>query len=331
MPAIRRRATARDVAHAAGVSQTTVSYVLNGTPGQQIPEQTRQRVHDAVRALAYTPSSAARALRRGRDDTVLLVVPDWPLEHVLAALLDELTTELAHHDLALLTRRQKEGAPLIAMSRNIAPAAVIAFGEIDDEDRAALQESGTYVASALLTGDTPSGRGVVVPQEHVGEFQVQHLAARGHTRIGYAAVRDPRQEPFVRLRVLGARQAAAALGIEEPDVIDIGSSPDSRTSAVQRWRDAGVTAVAAYNDVVAAALLASMRTLQLTAPQDLALIGVDDEPLSRFLEPPLTTVRQNEQVIARHVARVVVAGIAGQPAPHLSSTDAIDVIERDSA
>jgi DNA-binding LacI/PurR family transcriptional regulator len=330
MAQVRRRATALDVARAAGVSKTTVSYVLNDTPGQQIPEPTRQRVHDAVRELDYTPSSAARALRRGRNDVVLLVLPDWPLGHVLAAILDELTVELDRNDLALLTRRRREGLPLVAMSREIMPAAVIAVGEIDQVDRAAIQESGTYVASALLTGDTPSGRTAVVPQEHIGELQLQHLASRGHTRIGYAAVTDARLEPFLRLRVLGAQQAAISLGIHAPDVVDVGSSLEQVVPAVRRWRSRGVTAVAAYNDEIAAALLAAMRDLGLAAPHDLALIGADDEPLSRYLMPPLTTVRQNAEVVARQLAQVVVEGIAGRPAPHLPSTDAIEVVDRSS-
>jgi DNA-binding LacI/PurR family transcriptional regulator len=329
----RRRATALDVARAAGVSKTTVSYVLNDTPGQQIPEQTRQRVHDAVRELDYAPSSAARALRRGRNDTVLLILPDWPLQHVVATILDELTMEFDRHDLALLTRRRRAGLSLVAMSREIMPAAVIALGAIDPADRATIQESGTYVAAALLTGTPSSGQIVALPQDHIGEFQIQYLASRGHTRIGYAAVSDVRHEPFLELRLRGATQAAAALGTDPPDVVIVdGQSPaHGMTAAVTRWRELGITAVAAYNDVVAAELLATMRDLGLAAPRDLAVIGVDDEPLSRFLVPPLTTIRQNEQVIASHLANVVVEGIAGRPAPHLSSTDAIEIVDRASA
>ena len=60
----RRRATSADVAREAGVSRATVSYVLNDTPNQKIPEQTREKVLEAARKLAYSPSTAARALRR---------------------------------------------------------------------------------------------------------------------------------------------------------------------------------------------------------------------------------------------------------------------------
>ncbi|MDQ0613998.1 DNA-binding LacI/PurR family transcriptional regulator [Microbacterium sp. W4I4] len=331
MTQVARRATALDVARAAGVSKTTVSYVLNDTPNQQIPEHTRQRVYDAVRELDYTPSSAARALRRGRNDVVLLILPDWPLTHVMARILDELTNELQRSDLVLLTRRRQERQSLVTMSREVMPAAVIAFGEIDRAELAVIQAGGTYVASALLAGDTALGRAVVVPQEHIGEFQLQHLVSRGHTRIGYATITDPQLESFIRLRVQGARLAALQRGLDAPEIIDIGSSFEGAKAAVESWLAEGITGVAAYNDQVAAALLAAMRALGLSAPGDLALIGVDDEPLSRFLVPPLTTVRQNEQMIAQHMAKVVVEGIAGRPAPHLSSANAIEVIDRESA
>src|SRR4051794_28173 len=78
-----KRATAADVARAAGVSRTTVSYVLNDTPHQQIPEATRHRVLEAAERLSYSPSAAARALVRGRSDVILFVFPaevtlaDW--------------------------------------------------------------------------------------------------------------------------------------------------------------------------------------------------------------------------------------------------------------
>src|SRR4051794_41190218 len=74
-----RRITSADVAREAGVSRTTVSYVLNETPHQKIPDATRQRVLDAVARLEYAPSAAARALQSGRSDVVLCLLPDWPI------------------------------------------------------------------------------------------------------------------------------------------------------------------------------------------------------------------------------------------------------------
>ena len=71
-----RRPTGADVARRAGLSRATVSYVLNDTPHQAIPEPTRQRVLAAAAELGYTPSAAGRALRSGHSEVVLLLLPD---------------------------------------------------------------------------------------------------------------------------------------------------------------------------------------------------------------------------------------------------------------
>src|SRR3954449_3693311 len=99
-----RRVTSADVARLAGVSRATVSYVLNDTPRQSISADTRTRVLDAAAQLGYAPSAAARALRSGRSDIVLCLLPDWPigptvglfLEHLSAALAAEGLTFVAH-------------------------------------------------------------------------------------------------------------------------------------------------------------------------------------------------------------------------------------------
>src|SRR5262245_43354550 len=73
-----RRVTSADVARSAQVSRATVSYVLNNTPHQKIPEATRVRVLEAANRLGYLPSAAARALASGRTNVVLCLLPDIP-------------------------------------------------------------------------------------------------------------------------------------------------------------------------------------------------------------------------------------------------------------
>ena len=94
-----RRVTSGDVAKEAGVSRATVSYVLNDSPHQKIAEATRERVWEAAARLGYAPSAAARALRTGRSDIVLGVLPDWPIHHVLGRLIQQLTNAFAEHEL----------------------------------------------------------------------------------------------------------------------------------------------------------------------------------------------------------------------------------------
>lgn len=328
-----RRVTAMDVARAAGVSKTTVSYVLNETPHQKIPEETKERVYAAVRELKYVPSAFARALRTGRTDTVLLVLPDWPLGRVLARIIDALTTELDAHGLSLVTRRERADQPLSSLARELAPAAVISFHDVDPVEEELLESAGVHVATALMASDRSPGQAFVLPQELIGALQVQHLARTGHRHIGYAALENDRVELLQQLRLRGARRACMELGLDDPLVVRIDLTLEEATAAIQQWRraDPRVTGIAGFNDEVAAALLSAAHGSDLVVPTDLAVVGVDDEPLSRFAYPPLTTVKQDEQKIATHLAQTVLDGIAGRAVRRPVSSDAIQLVVRESA
>jgi len=333
MPTKVRRATAQDVAAAAGVSKTTVSYVLNNVPHQTIPEATRRKVLDAVEALGYAPSSAARALRTGRDNTVLLLLPDWPISGPVSAVIEGLLDELDKHGLALKTRRDGRKDSFSSDWLQVAPQAVVALHELDADDERAMRASGIFVAHALLTGRAASGHNVVFPQELVGAMQVQHLAAGGRHRTAFIAPRDPRLANFAELRIDGARAAASDLGLPEPLVEHIDPTRDEAVTVLEQWAGLTdpVTGIAAYNDHFAAAVLAAARDLQIPVPGRLAVIGVDNDPLSEFTAPPLTTIDQHTELIAANLATLIVDGIAGAPPQKPAHTDAVSLIVRESA
>ena len=107
--------------------------------------------------------------------------------------------------------------------------------------------------------------------------------------------------------------------------------PCRAADAVAGWREEQVTAVCAYNDDVALAVLAGMRRHGLTAPCDLAVIGADDIPAASLTEPPLTTIVADELITARYVTDRLVASLAGEPPPPRPGAVAISVVRRDSA
>ncbi len=326
------RVTAKDVARAAGVSQATVSYVLNDTPGQTIPEETRTRVRDAVQRLGYTPSAAARTLRRGRSDVVLLVLPDLHIGSAIAALIEKLEGELEAQGLALVTRRARPSRPVGAMWREMTPIAIVTLVEIEPTVREEMRSAGVFVARSLLepgSGDAT----FVVPQVLNGRLQVEHLAAVGHRHIGYAWPANPGLEPFARLRLEGARMACVELGLDLPLVRGVPMRVEDAAAAVRVWRgvEPRVTGVCAYNDETAFALLAGLRLLGLAAPDDLAVIGVDNIRLAAFADPPLSTIDQNLDLLAAHVGALVSAGIAGRPLPPAPRSEALTLVVRASA
>ena len=327
-----RRPTGADVARRAGLSRATVSYVLNNTPHQAIPEQTRQRVLAAAAELGYTPSAAGRALRSGHSDVVLLLLPDWPIGPSVGALLESLSAALAEQGLTFVAHPRSAGRPVAEVWKAITPAAVVTFEQLDDVETRKLEAAGVELAVTLLGGHRQRGT-MDVPEQRTGRLQAEHLAAAGHRRLGYAWPDDRRVLTFAEARLEGVRQACAELGLAGPQVVTVPLTPDGACAAVQAWRGAvpPVTAVCAYNDEVALALLAGARRAGVDVPGDLAVIGVDDLPLSAVALPALTTVRADTPAMAGLIADTIRRRLDGRPPGRRPGSDLHSVIRRDSA
>ncbi|WP_315095471.1 LacI family DNA-binding transcriptional regulator [uncultured Cellulomonas sp.] len=326
------RLTSADVARESGVSRTTVSYVLNGKAGVAIPEATRQRVRDAAARLGYTPSAAARALRSGRSDLVLCVLPDWTIGPVIDTLLDHLTTELADRGLSLLVHHDRGPRPLAELWRAVTPRAVLGLAPFAESDERAMRQAGIQVVGSTLDESTEHPGTFSVPQTAIGRLQVEHLASRGHRHLAYAAPSDDRLAAFADRRLAGVVQECARLGLPAPRVEALALDVPSAAQAVRAWRSGAepVTAVAAYNDEVALAVLAGLRAEGLRTPQDVAVIGVDDIPAARLAAPALTTVWQAIDAQASYLAAAVLAALDEQDLPPAQPSDVIHVVARDS-
>jgi DNA-binding LacI/PurR family transcriptional regulator len=329
----QRRVTAADVAARAGVSRATVSYVLNDTPHQVIPETTRERVRAAAAELGYTPSVAARALMTGRSDIVLLLLPDWPIGTSVGQLLESLSDVLGRHGLTFLAHPAAGGRPRGDVWKTITPAAVITFEELDAAETDRLRAAGIELAVALFDVGRRSARAMDIPEQRAGRLQAEHLAASGHRALGYAWPDDPRVVAFAQARLEGVRQACAELGLAEPHVVPVPLTPDGVTRALEEWTTAGpaVTGICAYNDDIALALLAGARGRGLDVPDELAIIGVDDIPAAAVSLPALTTIRLDSEVIAGFIADSIVRQLAGRPVGRHPGSDVHSVIRRDSA
>jgi DNA-binding LacI/PurR family transcriptional regulator len=170
-----------------------------------------------------------------------------------------------------------------------------------------------------------------VPQHGIAELQVEHLAARGHRVLAYAAPSDSRLAAFTERRVAGARAACARLGLPEPRLHTVELEAESAAAAVRSWRGGEpVTAVAAYNDEVALAVLAGLRAEGMRVPEDVAVIGVDDIPMARLASPALTTVWQAIDAQAQHLASSVLAALGYPVPPRRAALELFHVFQRAS-
>ncbi|MEV1170265.1 substrate-binding domain-containing protein [Nonomuraea sp. NPDC049784] len=151
------------------------------------------------------------------------------------------------------------------------------------------------------------------PPRHAAHsrLQAEHLIALGHRRLGYAMPDHPLLRKIADDRLLGVANACARAGIDPPLALDTKLGTTAMARAARRWRRESVTAVCAYNDEVAIALLAGMRRAKLAAPGDLAVMGADDIPLAQVADPPLSTIAFDLEKVGRSLAEAVVARLSG--------------------
>jgi DNA-binding LacI/PurR family transcriptional regulator len=319
-----KRSTSEDVARAAGVSRTTVSFVLNDKPGLSIPEQTRKRVLDAARSLDYRPHASARSLAAGRSDVVLLAIPDLPIGAGISRFVEELAAALAHLGLTLVTHLAgAHGRPLPDVCATVDASVVIGFEAFDPETVQALYRAG---ASVVLPSHPDDSDGM--PQ--VGRLQAEHLISRGHRRLGYALPAHSGLQQMAEGRLQGVTAACADAGLDPPLALTTSLDIPSAAQAVTRWTEESVTGICAFNDETAIAVLAGIRERGLTAPGDLAVIGADDIPTAQLAAPPLTTIAFDLHEVGHRRAAAVVAGLSGHEPQRTSAPIIPQVIQRSS-
>jgi DNA-binding LacI/PurR family transcriptional regulator len=325
----QRRATAADVAAAAGVSRSTVSYILNGSGQQTFSPETVARVHAAAADLAYMPHAAARALRKGQSGIVLLALPDVPASANFAKLVATLTDAVRATNRSLATLAIRPGNRLLDSLRDISPQALLEVLPLPDEDTAAARAANIPVISVASTIERLDAAAAAL--------QVQHLAALGHRRLAILTVADLQVRPFATSRLDAARDAAAGLGLVTPQVLTVMGPPDAAAIAAVarelRRVAAGperVTAVCCFNDLFAAVAVAAARSVGLDVPRDISIMGIDDEPLAGLLGPTLTTVRYDYAETGTYTRDRLGHVLDAGPAARGVSSDAVQIIERES-
>lgn len=305
-----RRVTLRDVAEASGVSPSTVSFVLNEVPNQTISQATRERVRSAARDLGYVPHGIARALMEGSSRIVVLNIERDREGNYSRNFIRGLDRELALYGFALLVRHgHSSRADAEQIANVIAPRAVLQFGD------------------SYLTGHEleDSGGGWKNGMAAHVLLQLRYLSERGHRFIALAL---PDAEPLAEIRLRFSREVAAMLDL--PDITSL-TIPDDLTQAAAALGAFGaehpaVTAIAGFSDLTALRVLAAMRELGLSAPDDLAVMGFDQSEYAELSNPTLTTMLADAEGHGRIAARRALGLDTSDITPKLGR-----VIQRESA
>ncbi|GAA0691735.1 LacI family DNA-binding transcriptional regulator [Kitasatospora atroaurantiaca] len=310
--------TSADVARAAGVSRTTVSFVLNRTPSARISETTRAKVLAAAEQLGYVPHAAARSLRAGRSDLVVLPASVSAMGRLFSDWVDELETALGSRGYTVVLHGDRSTDPVTAARAwaQLRPAAVMAMGgaRLTPEAVQVLAQAGT---KAVVTVSAEPVEGVftlIGDQADIGIAATEHLIARGRSRIGVVMPMERGLSAFAEPRLAGARRVAADRRAEITP-LPMRYSDEAAAALAVLCRELGLDAVFGYNDEYAALLSAALADCGVAVPEQIAVVGADDLLLARVVRPRLTSVRYHlpgADLMAEAVDRLITGG---SPAP----------------
>ncbi len=292
-----RPVTMQDIARAAGVSQSTVSRVLNDTPTSvPIAAETRQRVQEVATRLGYRPNPLARGLRGARTMLLGVIVREIT-DPFFSLAIEALSTEaLARGYNVVLGSAHSKADEAIALKAVLETRhcdAILLLGDMRDEPKFLedLRASQTPVI-ALWHGTELEGVPTVNIDNRAGMVAaLDHLIGLGHTRVAFVGGRplgDIRERRTAFIEHLGER----GIGVPDELVHNTTNDPAGGDSALRALMALAQppTAIVCSSDHLATGVLHAAAELGVAVPDGLSVVGFDDIPMASYTVPPLTTV-----------------------------------------
>jgi DNA-binding LacI/PurR family transcriptional regulator len=300
-----------DVAKAAGVSHQTVSRVLNGDA--TVRPAVREKVDEAIVALDYRPSAAARALARRRTQTLGVVVAGMPyFGPASVANGFNAAARGSGWDVAIAATDGDAGdlrkAADSLLGQDVRAIVVIAPGPAVGE---ALGDLASRVPIVTSVDVVPGAFPVPVDDVRGAELAVEHLASLGHREVLHLA--GPADWTEADQRLAGWRAASERLGLVTPEPLQADwSSATGYRLGREIARDGVPRAMFCANDQTALGVLAAFREAGVRVPEDVSVVGFDDIPEAAYFPPALTTLRVDFGALGRRMMQRVDDLLAGR-------------------
>lgn len=319
-------ATIYDIAKHVGVSAGTVSRALS-RPDKVLPA-TRTRIEQAAAALGYVPNTVARTLKTQRSGKLLVTVPDIanPFFAQILQGAEDAAQAVGYAvllgDTQHLPEREERYAQMLR--RNEADGLIVLGHRLPPTAREIVQQRG---AAAPVVNGCEFDPSLGIPSVHIDNAAaaravMEHLYGLGHERI--AIVGGPPDNPLHQQRLEGARAAGRARGrLRGLNVVPGDFSVESGHVAALELLDlqAPPSAIFCFSDQMALGVLAACRERGIRVPDDLSVVGFDDLASSRYLSPPLTTIRQPMREIGVRAVNLLLAIIEGVDVPLQQTLD----------
>ena len=281
--------TIRDVAARAGVSVATVSRVFNQKG--PIRQETLRRVMDVAGEMQYVPHAGARSLSTRSTRTIGVVLPDLHGEFFSEVIrgIDLAARESGYHLLLSGSHADRDEMRAVVQAvRGLVDGLIIMSPDLDPA--ALCGELPLGVPAVLLNAKVVGRPSITIDNSGGARDVVRHLASLGHKHIAF--ITGPARNADAEQRRRGFRAGARAHGIEAIEIPGDFTEDSGYEAAKQIVKlEPRPTAVFAANDSMAIGALSGFRDGRVRVPEQIALVGFDDIPIARFLDPPLTTVK----------------------------------------
>lgn len=334
----KKRVTQADVAQYAEVSQAMVSYVISGS-SVSIPAETRERIVKAMDDLGYVPNVTARRLRRGHTLTIASIIPDitnpfYPaFERGIQDIVDK-----QNYDLIIYNtdgKKAKEEKCLHSLLQGRVDGVVGVFFHLSAKELLPLLGQGIAVvrleAAPKEAGKLPLDN-LYLDNIAAAKEAVSYLIQKGHKRIGMLAGVDGPSS----FRVKGYQEALEHHKLKvDKKLIQTGSYNEEggfETMQTLLTLSKRPSAIFAANDLMAMGAMVAIRKAKLKIPDDIAVIGFDDIPSAKLLNPPLSSVAQQQHRMGQRAAEMLFERLSGTiPSTGRSEEIPYRLISRESA
>jgi len=335
-----KKPTQLDVARLAGVSRTTVSFILNGkdTKGVPISEETRQRVLKAIDELGYVVNAGAQALRSGDTKTIGVMLPIyenpffWEILHGLSSEANEAGYKVLLANSILDPEQTNETISELAEQRIDGLIILMEVASLPEPAMEQLRKS----THPIVEGSSALSSEFDLIHQDYGEGMtaiMSHLFELGHRRIGYLhGVQEATTQGQDRLHAYTQAFLDANLPYDPSWIYRCGQSmEEGYETALQLLQQPDrPTALVAINDLLAIAAISAASDLGLRVPDDISIAGFDNIPFARFSVPKLTTVASQPVQKGRDAVRILLKRLKEPDHPRQVVTATWKLIVRES-
>jgi LacI family transcriptional regulator len=320
-----RRATLKEVAKAAGVSLASASYAINGTGS--VGEATREHILKVAAQLGYRPNQSAKAMKTGRTGAIGLILPDLTNPFFPSLAQGVIQAARAHGYSVFLT--DTEGSPeaeqrSVSLLIDHGVDGVVWF-PIADTDTVGKLIGNT--PTVVLDRNLPGYDVIQADYADGGRLAAEHLIEAGHVNIGVIsgphAASSARQRAEAAIAVVRER-ANLTWHVHNAFALDL----EPQVTAALEGRTA--TAVIAGADLIAIGAMRHIRSMGLSVPDDVSVVGFDDIPWAELHTPALTTIDMPVEDMAAAAVETLVRRMANKSEPRRRVMFNVELIARDS-